>query len=196
MATKTILKHGFKASCERKAVALREAINKESHEMLCAFELAKHLDIDVFSATEFITSADEIEVLKGENNKGNSEWHALTMTTKIGNQIIIHNTFNSDARQQSDVMHELAHIILGHKRVNKDHNVIIPLGLRDFDEVQEEEAKILGGILQLPRECLVWAKTKKMSNQAIADFYKASIEMVKFRLNTSGVNRQFSYRKW
>ena len=118
------------------------------------------------------------------------------METKKGNRIIIHNPFSTEERQQSDIMHELAHIICNHKH-DKKYPQNFPINLmREFDDLQEEEAKALGSILQIPREALVWAKNMKMTDDEIANHFNASLKMVRFRLNTSGVNKQYSKRKY
>lgn len=182
---KNILKRGFKADAERLAIYYRKALFLHPCAPLCAFKLADHLKIPIYSASEFPISFEDIEILKGNNGKGN-EWSALTMVTKVGNQIIIHNPFHSSARQQSNIMHELAHIICKHEHPQV-LNIHIPIGIRQFNELHEEEAKHLGATLQLAKPCLLWAKKHNMTNEEIATFFNASNEMVNFRLNSTGL---------
>ena len=54
----------------------------------------------------------------------------------------------SESRIQSDIMHELAHVLLGHKM--EEINPSLGFPLRKYDQSQEDEAEWLGGCLQLP----------------------------------------------
>jgi Zn-dependent peptidase ImmA (M78 family) len=189
LAKKSILKRGFKANAERLATKFRENLNIHPCAPLCALKLAKHLTIPIYSAIDFITSPEELDILSSKNGH-DCEWSALTMTTKVGNQIIIYNPFHSSARQQSDLMHELAHIICNHKISNTQFDFDIPFGMRYFDEEQEEEAKYLGSALQLASPCLLWARKKNMSYDDIASYYTASKDMVIFRMNVTGIARR------
>ena|ERR1035437_1540602 len=116
------------------------------------------------------------------------------MITKVGNRIIIHNPYHSVARQQSDMMHEIAHIICKHERIEKEYDFEIPFGLREFDKVQEEEAKCLGSTLQLATPCLLWANKKSMTTEAIAEHFNASKNMVTYRMNMTGIARRAYYK--
>lgn len=194
MAKKDILKRGFKAKAERLAKQYRELLNIHPCAPLCAFKLAEHLQITVCSATEFLKLPHEINLLTGTNGK-DSEWSALTMITKTGNRIIIHNPFNAIARQQSDMMHELAHIICNHERSQKEYDFEIPFGMREFDEIQEEEAKCLGSTLQLATPCLLWANKRNMTTIEIATHFNASNDMVSYRMNLTGISKLTYYKK-
>ena len=123
------------------------------------------------------------------------EWSALTMKTRLGNKIIIHNPYHSSGRQQSNIMHELAHIICEHTLPTYDYGFKIPMGMRHYNELQEEEARCLGETIQLPRKALEWATKANMSVPAIANHFLASEEMVSYRLNISGVTRQNHFYK-
>lgn len=189
MVAKSILKRGFKAEAERLAKQYRQELNIHPCHPLCAFKLASHLKTPIYDAKEFVGESDDIKLLAGSNGKS-CEWSALTMITKSGNRIIIHNPFNSVARQQSDLMHELAHIICKHERNQKEYDFEIPFGMREFNEEQEEEAKCLGSILQLSTPCLLWAKKRKMTIWEIAEYFNASNEMVTYRMNITGIARR------
>lgn len=194
MATKSILKRGFKANAERLAIEYRDKLHLQPYSPLCAFKLADYFQIPIYSAIEFLTLPEEINILSGAGGE-DCGWSALTMPTQAGNRIIIHNPFHSSARQQSNIMHELAHVICKHERKESALNIPVPLGMRHFDEEQEEEAKCLGATLQLTREGLLWAQKRNMNSTEIASFFNASPEMVSYRLNTSGVFKQLQYRQ-
>jgi hypothetical protein len=89
LAAKNILKRGFKANAERLAKQYRKDLNIHPCAPLCAFRLAKHLEIETCNATEFLTLPTEIKLLSGANGI-DCEWSALTMTTKSKNCIIIY----------------------------------------------------------------------------------------------------------
>jgi Zn-dependent peptidase ImmA (M78 family) len=194
LATKCILKRGFKAQAERLAKQYREDLKIHPCAPLCAFKLAEHLQIPVYPATLFLTEEKDIIQLSSSNGV-NCGWSALTMIAKSGNQIIIHNPFHSPVRQQSDMMHELAHIICKHEHSQKAYDFVIPFGMREFDEIKEEEAICLGSTLQLATPCLLWANKRNMTNEAIASHFNASIEMVTYRMNTSGIGKRVFYNK-
>jgi Zn-dependent peptidase ImmA (M78 family) len=182
---KVNLKRGFKASAERLAIQYRGELKIHACAALCAFKLAEHLKVPVFKATELLTLAEEIEWLSND-----CEWSALTMPNFEGTKIILHNPFHSDARQQSDLMHELAHIICEHEHAATLHDKPLPVGMRNYNPEQEEEAKCLGSTLQLAKPCLFWAIKRTMTYEDIAAHFNASVEMVKYRMNITGIARQ------
>lgn len=61
--------------------------------------------------------------------------------------------------------------------------------MQGYDERQEEEAKFLGGALQISTPCLLWARKNKISVENIAKKYNASIEMAQYRMNITGIFR-------
>lgn len=191
MAKKSIFKRGFKANAERLAKQYREELSIHPCAPLCAFKLASHLNIPVYNATVFLDSPEDLNLLSN-----NCEWSALTMTTKANNRIIIHNEFHSEMRQQSNIMHELAHIICNHQHNQVEYDFDIPFGMREFNELQEEEAKYLGATLQLATPGLLWANKRNMTHEEISQYFNASQEMVTYRLNVTGIGKRvFSNRK-
>lgn len=189
MATKSTLIRGFKANAERLAKQYREELNIHPCAALCAFKLAEHLQVPVCKSFEFLNLPQEVSILSAENGV-DCGWSALTMPTKSGNRIIIYNEYHSQLRQQSDMMHELAHIICKHERQQKVYDFEIPFGMRDFDELQEEEAKCLGSTLQLPTPALLWASKRTMANEDISTHFNASLDMVKYRMNMTGIAKR------
>jgi Zn-dependent peptidase ImmA (M78 family) len=96
--------------------------------------------------------------------------------------LIVHNSRHAITRQNSNLMHEFAHIILDHEMIGYDPNT----GLPQRRQQDEDEAVYLGGCLQIPRRGLLWAIQKKMTIDRIALHFNASQDMVQFRMNVIG----------
>jgi Zn-dependent peptidase ImmA (M78 family) len=180
-------KRGFKTKSEDIAVQYRSYLNLSAKDPMPAKNLAEHLGIKVLTPHD---------VFKGNHETldyliNSEEWSALTLPCKSGDRVIIHNSRHSKARQESNIMHEIAHIICEHKAPTNNIGIV----LRDYNEEQEKEAEWLGGCLQLPREALIWALERKMNNDEIAVFFNASNDMVRFRLNKTGAKLQFLNRR-
>jgi len=115
------------------------------------------------------------------------------VTIPVGESyIIVHNPTHTPARQQSNLMHELAHILCGHKISESKEIIELPKCLRDFNEEKENEANWLGGCLQLPRPALLYCLRHKMNIDDIAKQYNCSTEMAKYRINITGVKIQMN----
>jgi Zn-dependent peptidase ImmA (M78 family) len=186
-----LLPRGFKAQAERIAIDFRSQLNLKGHDPLSAFDLANHLKIPVLTPIDLGMSKDEVHKLQ----KDSSGWSGLTMKDKEGKDLIIHNGAHSPTRQQSNIMHELAHIICNHKLPEPKIIAGSTLPLRKYDGVIEEEANYLGGNLQITRIGLLWALKKGMTVDEIGNHFMASQAMVNFRIRITGVNRQFEYSK-
>ena len=189
MAKAFKFKRGFKAEAERNAVNYREILNIDSKAPLPAKILADYLDIKVVTPSAiFPKNSNSLNTLSSSNN-----WSALTLVCKSGKRLIIHNDRHSLPRQESNIMHEIAHVLCKHESPNKSLLDGIGILMRDYNETQEKEAEWLGGCLQIPRDALMWSLKKKMNNNEIADFFNASVDMVTFRINTTGVQRQLFF---
>ncbi len=115
------------------------------------------------------------------------------MKTIHKNSIIIHNHLHAPPRQQSNLMHALAHIICEHKQPSSNDCLNLPFFMRSFNKQEKEEAIYLGTVLQIPRAGLMWALKKGMLNENTAEHFKASLEMVTLRINSTGVRKQLGY---
>lgn len=193
MADNFKFKRGFKADSERKADLFRKNLNIESHEPLPAKSLAEHLGLKILTPNDILESnSSNLRILNNSNG-----WSALTLPCQSGGKIIIHNEYHSIMRQESNIMHELAHNICKHEVQNRTILSEMGILMREFNEEQEREAEWLGSCLQLPRKALEWAILKmKMQESDISDYYTASIEMVRFRINTTGIAFQLKQRKY
>ena len=187
----TKYRRGFKKWSDDKAIELRKELGLVASSPLCAFDLSKYLNIPIFEPKEINGMSEQH--LDKLLNSGCKHWSAATIPIKNKEYIIIHNPRHSSSRQQSNLMHELAHIICEHK-IPDDKKINGLSGfLRNHDENQENEAEWLGACLQLPRPALIWALKKNMSLEQISVHFNASKEMVRYRINITGVKKQLSY---
>ena len=179
-------KRGFKTFAEKKSIELRTQLGIKPSNPMPASRLAEYMGI-IVESPEHIPGIDKrtLDVLlKGSK----SHWSGVTLS--IENQLVILvNSSHSKSRQESDIMHELAHVVCEHKM-----GEFAPLSdgilLRDYNQDQEKEAEWLGGCLQLPRVALHYHyKIYGNSIDEIAEKFMASMDMVRFRLNVCRVKR-------
>ena len=160
------------------ATTQRNQLSYKAFERLSARVLAQYFEAKIFTA-ETVPNAETEQV---ERLCNSDNWSAGIICK---NPLwIVHNSRHAPTRQESNLMHELAHVILKHKMVSYDPKT----GLPQRRQQDEDEAVYLGGCLQIPRRGLVWAVQKRMTIAQIALHFNASEEMVKFRTNVSGIS--------
>ncbi|PSB56965.1 ImmA/IrrE family metallo-endopeptidase [Chamaesiphon polymorphus] len=121
------------------------------------------------------TDPEQVKILSASDN-----WSAGIIRNNP--LVIVHNSRHAITRQNSNLMHEFAHVILKHEMVGYEPNT----GLPQRRQQDEDEAVYLGGYLQIPRRGLLWAIQKKMAIDRIALHFNASQDMVQFRMNAIG----------
>ncbi|MBB6001433.1 ImmA/IrrE family metallo-endopeptidase [Arcicella rosea] len=172
----------FKQWAENKSLELRLQNGLKSYDYISAQQLANYLGVKIFTPNEIPRmSLDVFDSIK--NN-----WSANTLI--CGDKYyIIHNNTHSPQRQQSNLMHEMAHIILKHS----PEQLISANGLllRHINEQNEKEAEWLGGCLQLPRQLLFELFRRGESVDNIICKYQVSIEMLRYRTNVTGLKNTF-----
>lgn len=187
MPSKSLLKYGFKAKAERLSEQYRAELSISKFDPLDAFALADHLEIPIYAVDEFEGQVAEKHL---ERLKDTSRFFAMWMPNSDGVKIIVHNNHHSIKRQQSNLMHEIAHIILKHEISEEAAQLCFLYGLHYFNTEQEQEAKFLGACLQITRPGLLWALKRSFTPQEISEHFNASVEMVQFRINSTGVLKQ------
>jgi Zn-dependent peptidase ImmA (M78 family) len=121
------------------------------------------------------------------------EWSAVTIMAGP-KPVIVFNASHSRRRRVSTLLHEMAHLLLDHTPGNMFFGAN-GLALRTFDQTQESEADWLAGCLVLPRETLLSARKRGLTNEGICERHSASEDMLRFRLNATGVDRQLQARR-
>lgn len=182
-----LLERGFKAWAEQVALSLRREMGLHPHAPLPPKALATQLDIDIWTPQDVPGLPQPvIDQLLHHDPDG---WSAVSCTVN-GKSLIIHNPRHSMGRQNSDLAHELAHIILEHapsKMVLSHDGAMV---MRSFDEKQEEEANWLGWALLLPRAALTHATRLRLTKTALAAHYGVSEQLLEYRTRMTGLNRK------
>jgi len=98
---------------------------------------------------------------------------------------IVYNPRHAATRYESNLIPEIAHVLLAHKPVGFDPVT----GLPKRKQNNEDEATYLGGCFQIPKRGLLWATQRKMLLPQIALHFGASeaMGMVQFRSNVTNV---------
>ena len=178
----SLLSNSFKVKAERIAGDMRSAIGLSKNAPLCAFKLADHLNIRVRSIQECGLP---------DNGEKYDDWSAALIYNKNNKPVIVHNKTRSLPRQQSDVMHEISHRHCEHPPCKHPFGLLLPATMLSVNPRHEEEASWLGATLQLPREALAWAiYHERMTLPAIAELYVASQQMVRYRINITGLSKE------
>ncbi len=186
--SKSLLKHGFKAEAERISERLRKELKISKFAPLCAFALAEHLGVTIAGITEVLPK-EGVNKLNDPSKK--EKFSGLLFKNEDGDPVVLHNDLDSKKRQQSNLMHELAHFLCGHEVPEEIRNLIYLYNLRYFNAEHEAEAKYLGGCLQIPKPGLLWKRKEQCSEEEISEYFSASVDMVNYRINTLGLNRRF-----
>ncbi|MDN4640765.1 ImmA/IrrE family metallo-endopeptidase [Agreia sp. PsM10] len=179
------LKHGFKAQSERTASKFRGELGLAASDALDPRVLAEHLGVAVVDAGSLI-AVEELEEL--ERIQAYS-FSAATFDISA-RKIIVVSPLRSRGRQNSDIAHELSHVILDHDL--SEVRELAGMPFRTCKPEEEEEATALGGALLLPRDLLMSAARRNATIEQIADQYLVTSEMARYRYNTTGVAKQVS----
>lgn len=181
------MQRGFKQQCESHSIHYREKLNLLPHWRLSAEALADYLECDVLSIVDIpgITQKDVDQLTQVDPRSFSAA------TVKVDDYtLIVFNPSHTSKRHESNVMHEIAHIVCGHKPIRIGYVPWFPFPLREFRQEDEDEAKWLGGCLQIPRVGLEWALGAKMTPLEISEHFGASPEMVSYRRNMTGIDIQ------
>lgn len=188
-AKEKIFERGFKTWCENTAVSVRRRMGLNASDPLPPKLLAEDMGVIILELAT-IPGLDPATIEYLSSVRGD-EWSAVTVHAD-NKQIIIVNPRHSDARQASNIMHELAHIIRGHKHAQV--YVHGEYALREFDEIQENEANWFAGCLLLPRPALLNAGYSGENSENAAARFGVSKSLYTYRFNISGVRRQLGGR--
>jgi Zn-dependent peptidase ImmA (M78 family) len=180
------MQRGFKTKAEQIACDLRVKLGLRAHSPLPAKKLIAYLDVLVIQPAEI--PGLKPELIHEMQNGSSEQWSAITFYDARGNPFIIHNPTHAPTRQESDLMHEAAHIICKHPPGQMLQ--MRGLNFRSYNDTHEEEAKWLGACLQISRRGLLWAIGQRMTTEQMSEHFCASPALVRYRRNMTGVDTQ------
>lgn len=194
------MRRGFKADAERHAGQLRDAVGCSEYETMRLPRLAAHLKVEVRAGHHVLGSAEPFRELHREQPGAFSAvtFHLPDDRIVVAYNPIVYDTgelltareAQTNGRTRSDVAHELSHIVLDHDL--REIKTIAGQPFFTCNPDQEEEANWLAGCLLLPRALLLKAARANDKDQILVDRHHVTPEMVRFRMNTSGVRMQIA----
>lgn len=158
-----------------------------SNAPLSALKLSETFGVVVWNEQQIrdLSEADIVQL----THKDPDSWSAFTM--RVGeHHLVVFNSTQSAPRQNSVVMHELAHIILGHELTSAsltEDGHFVPT---TYDQDQEDEADWLAGTLLLPRLALLRIRRMGISDEQAIEEYSVSQQMLTWRFRMTGVDYQ------
>ena len=187
-------RRGFKAWCENAAAGFRRDLRLPAISALDPRALAQHLKVTIWTPHDV---ADMGKLAKPHLDQllihDPDSWSAVTLILPI-RKVIVVNSQHSPERQNSDIMHELSHLILEHEPARVDMTQERLMILDTYDRTQEDEANWLAGALLVPREALLHVLSHNSRDTHVALHFKVSKQMILWRRQTTGVDAQLKRR--
>lgn len=167
----------FKRRCEAIAVDWRYRIGLKAFDPLTAERLLFELKGSAITPEKLVNVPQETI----DHLINHDDWSAGIIHRDP--LLILYHSRPTPARQQANIMHEIAHILLDHPFIHFDPDTGLPIRETRY----EDEAIYLGGCLQIPKLGLLWAHQQAFTLDQVARYFGASQQMVRFRANMTGV---------
>lgn len=184
------MRRGFKALAERNSAAARRALGLTPTAPLDAWQYAQHLKVLV---ADFESLSLTPECVQQLIHVDSASWSAMTLFDR-GIHLIVVNPAHAPTRRQSDLMHELAHIELGHTPARVDVSGTGLLLLSDYADDQEQEADWHAGALLIPRDGILQLLGQSATVTTIARYYGVSESLCEWRIRMTGCDKQIQRR--
>jgi Zn-dependent peptidase ImmA (M78 family) len=188
----TLFRRGFKTWCETIATEKRRALKVPLHAPLDPRIVAKDMRVAVRYIEEIPNLANG--TLEQLTINDADVWSALTLCHN-GKYLVVLNSSHAKTREANTLMHELAHLIIGHKPARLDITADGLMILSSYDKQHEDEANWLAGALLLPREALLHARRQGLNDHDGAKMFGCSIALFTARVQTTGVDIQLRRTK-
>lgn len=181
------MERGQKSECESLAVAIRAELGLDTLARLDPRLLAAHFEIEVHPVSALKGDGAVQAAVRHVREENSKMFSAMTIFPDWPQRrrVIIFNDANSEARQNSDITHELGHGL----RLHEPRHAIVN-GCRDYSKAEEDEASWLAGCLLVPRAAAVAVAYAGEPLDLAAARYGVSLEMMRMRVHRTGAQRQ------
>lgn len=182
------MERGFKTWAENLAEGLRRDLGIAAVAPIDLAALAESLSVKLLTPRDIRgLSRGDLDWLLVRDPSG---WSAASVS-RNGEPQVIYNPMHSEGRRSSDIAHEIAHLVLGHEPgmivLSQDGEFV----MRSFAADQEEEANWLAWCILLPRRALAHCIRSRMTVTQIAQEFRISETLVRFRIRLTGISRQY-----
>ena len=166
------VRRGFRTEAEGYASEFRAELGIATDGALCPFRLAALLEVPVVPLSEL----NGFDCSAG----GYAEEEAFSATTVADGtyKMIFHNDGHHPHRQNSNIMHEIAHILLGHPA----HPPLTEDRCRNFNTTFETEAKELGFTLLVSKPAALKIVESGITMAQASILYGASRALIEYRI--------------
>lgn len=175
-------RRGFKTEANSLGREIRTEFKIGPFDRMDPFELAANLEVTVLTLTELSASSPAISHLITNEPEVFS-----AVTVFCGpRRTIVHNDGHSEARQNSNLTHELAHALLHHP----PSAALDDKGCRNWSQDIEDEANWLAGILLVSEEMTIAVARGRFTQTDAAWKLGVSKQMIMFRMNATGAKKR------
>lgn len=164
----------FRAWCESKSIAVRHELGLLGFDPLPARCLAERLGVTLVEPGELLDLDVQSQLVVTQSLR----WSAVAL--RGSPPMIIYHPRRTVIEIESNVMHELAHLMLDHtpELLVKITDRLIA---RCYPKRQEWEADYFGSCLQLPLVALQHTRQRGISDDQLSEQYKVSSQMIQAR---------------
>jgi len=184
------LARGFKTWCENAAGGYRRELALPSISPLDPRRLAAHLGITVWGPAD-IPGLDPKVV---RHLIRSDSWSAATLRDG-GYSLIIVNTGHAQTRQNNSIGHEIGHIVLGHEPAKMYVTPDGAMMMSEYDTDNEDEADWFSGTVLVPRDAILDAVGRGLSDLDAAKLFGVSLALYQMRRNRTGIDLQLARRR-
>lgn len=181
------LPRGFSAQVERVAQQCRSA----------GFDGTVPVDIKAVAAAAgvAVVAADTLIPIERLHDLEKVQAYAFSACTfeVEGRSVIVYSPIHTVGRSNSDIAHELAHILLDHDL--SEIQEVSGLPFRTCMPDQEEQATALGAAILVPEKALITAAYAGASVEHVAREFEVTVPMARYRWNKLGVARRLDRRR-
>lgn len=177
------LRRGFKSEAAALALEVRTELGLGQLDRLDPRQLAQHLDIPIVGLSELATTLHAAQYFLSEDQSAFSAGTVFDGHRRM----IVHNDCHSEARQNSNLAHELAHPLLFHEPTLA---LDLITGCRHWNDDNEDEANWLGGELLVTTDMALAVARGHLSQPEAQERWGVSYTMLKWRLNARGAAKR------